>query len=172
MSAVQRTMRAVPLLAVLLLAACGGASPSLSPPAEPVRVLAHGLSIPFGEPFSVSAATDETEFTRQWQSVDRGPNAPPIDLATEIVIYLGMAGSSSCPEEFSRLVVDIDAAFVFGEWQGHPPNVPCTDDLQSQGVLLAVSRAELPQSEFVLQLREELICADCPVHPDRVIVAP
>ena len=127
---------------------------------------------PFAEPFSVSAATDETEYTRLWQSVDRGPDAPAVDLATEIVIYLGMAGSSSCPEEFGRLVVDIDAAFVFGEWQGQPPNVPCTDDLQSQGVLLAVSRAELPQSEFVLQLREELVCADCPEHPDRVVVAP
>ena len=172
MSAVQRTMRAGPLLAVLLLAACGGASPSLSPPAEPVRVLADGLSIAFAEPFSVSAATNETEYIRLWQDVDQGPDAPAVDLATEMVIYLGMAGSSSCPEEFGRLVVDIDAAFVFGEWQDQPPNVPCTDDLQSQGVLLAVSRAELPQSEFVLQLREELICSECPEHPDRVVVAP
>ena len=85
-------MRAGPLLAVLLLAACGGASPSLSPPAEPVRVLADGLSIAFAEPFSVSAATDETEYTRLWQSVDQGPDAPAVDLATEMVIYLGMAG--------------------------------------------------------------------------------
>ncbi len=172
MSAVRSAMRAGPLLAVLLLAACTGASPSLSPPAEPVRVLADGLSIAFSEPFSVTAATDETEYTRLWQSVDRGPVAPDVDLATEIVIFLGMAGSSSCPEEFGRLVVDIDAALVFGEWQGQPPNVPCTDDLQSQGVMLAVSRAELPQSEFVLQLREELVCPDCPEHPDQVVVAP
>ena len=38
--------------------------------------------------------------------------------------------------------------------------------------MLAVSRAELPPSEFVLQLREELICSDCAEHPDRVVVAP
>ena len=172
MSAVKLAMRAGPLLAVLLLAACGGASPSISPPAEPVRVLADELSIAFAEPFSVSAATDATEYTRLWQRVDRGPDAPTVDLQTEMVIYLGMAGSSSCPEAFARLVVDVDAALVFGEWQGPPGNVPCTDDLQSQGVMLAVSRAELPQSEFVLQLREQLICPDCPEHPDQVIVAP
>jgi hypothetical protein len=163
-------MRAGPLLAVLLLAACTGASPPPSPSAEPVRVLGEGLSVAFAEPFTVGAATDETEFFRLWQGFDR-PEPPEVDLTTEVALYLGMAGSSSCPESFVRLVVDTDAALVFGEWQGPPGNVPCTDDLQSQGVLLAVSRTVLPQPEFLLQLREQLICPECAEHPDQLLVS-
>lgn len=162
-------MRAV-LLAVLLLAACTGASPSPAPTPEPVRILADGLSVAFGEPFSVAVANDETEWLRLWQGFDRGADQPEVDLSREMLIYLGMAGSSSCPEAFSHLVVDAEAARVYGEWQGRAGNVACTDDLQGQGVLLAVSREVLPQSDFVLTLREALLCGDCPEHPDQIVV--
>jgi hypothetical protein len=162
-------MRAGLLTAVLLLAACTGASPP-SPTPEPVRILADGLGAAFQEPFTVAARTDETEWLRLWQSFDRGAAQPEVDLSREMVIYLGMAGSSSCPEAFSHLVVDDEAARVYGEWQGRSGTVACTDDLQSQGVLLAVRRDVLPQSDFVLSLRESLLCADCPEHQDQIVV--
>lgn len=81
-----------------------------------------------------------------------------------------MSGSSSCPERFERLVVDESAAHVYAQWADQPPNQPCTDDLQAQGVLVAVARSVLPAGQFRLTLREQLICADCPDHNDQVLV--
>jgi hypothetical protein len=164
-------MRAGLLMAVLLLAACAGASPSLSPTPEPVRKLAEELAIDFfGEPLSVAAATTAADFEAMWGRFGRSEPPPDVDFEREMVVYLGMAGSSSCPETFVGLVVDLDAGRVFGQWQSPPGPMACTDDLQSQGVLLAVSRSELPPDEFVLTLREQLVCADCAEHPDQAVV--
>lgn len=168
-------MRAGLLMAVLLLAACAGASPSPAPTPEPVRKLADGLSIDFfGEPFSVAAAADQSEFNELWtrisQSAAEVPDQPPVDFEREIIIYLGMAGSSSCPEQFSQLVVDDAAGKVFGSWLNKSAGMACTDDLQSQGVLLAVSRSVLPPGSFVLSLREQPVCADCAEHPDQQVI--
>ena len=162
-------MRAV-LLVVLLLAACTGASPSPSPSAEPVRVLGQGLWLPTVEHLGVAAATTQTEYDAMWADADRSASPPPVDFETEIALFLGMAGSSSCPEEFLGLVVDAEASLVHGSWRQRAGNVACTDDLQPQGVLLAVSRAALPPSQFLLSLREQAICSDCSDHPDQTVV--
>lgn len=168
-------MRAGLLIAVLLLAACAGV-PSPTPsvvPTEPVRILANGPSAAFAQnPFVVAAATNADDHAALWQAFGLRSLAPEVDFQREIVVYLGMAGSSSCPEVFQRLVVDHQASTVHAEWQPRPPNQACTDDLQSQGVLLAVSRVELPTQQFALSLRAQPICPDCPTHPDRAIVDP
>ena len=164
-------MRAV-LLAVLLLAACTGASPSPSPTPDPVRILATGLSLDSVAPLGVGAATTQAEYDSLWTGSDRSFGAPSIDFDLEIALYLGMAGSSSCPEEFMGLVVDPEAGVVYGSWRQPSALSACTDDLQSQGVLLAVSRAVLPSSEFLFSLREQPVCAECPDQPDRIVVNP
>lgn len=167
-------MRAGLLLTALLFAACSGAPSSQlsAAPAEPVRILAQGLSIAFEEPFSVFAATNLTEHEALWDRLDHPTDTPDVDFERELVVYLGMAGSSSCPESFQRLIVDLDANRVHGEWQNLSPGNACTDDLAAQGVLLAVSRAELPTTPFILSLRAQPICADCPEHPDQMVVDP
>ncbi len=169
-------MRAGLLIAVLLLTACVGASPSSpAPVSEPVRQLADKVSLAFAfeDPLTVSAMTNQTDYDALWTRLMRAGLAgpPPVDFERELVVYLGMAGSSSCPEEFQRLVVDLDAQRVYGEWQTKGGGA-CTDDLQSQGVLLAVSRAVLPTGPFVLSLRERALCADCTDHPDQTLVDP
>jgi hypothetical protein len=79
-----------------------------------------------------------------------------------------MAGSSSCPAAFERLVVDEATSHVYAEWNDQSlVGAPCTADLAPQGVLIAVSRDVLPAGEFSLTLRESLMCPDCPDHPDR-----
>jgi hypothetical protein len=172
----QYGMRAgMPLAVVLLLIACTGApsgSPTVAPPTgDPLRVLATDLSSGFEEPFSVAAATDQAEYEELWQRLDAPPPAPPVDFEQELVLFLGMAGSSSCPERFAQLVVDTGPR-VYARWQPHPAGQACTDDLAPQGVLLAVSRSELPAEPFLLSLREAPICADCAEHPDQRIVDP
>lgn len=155
-------MRAALLAAVLLLAACTGASPD--PSTDPVRILATDLSI--GEPFAVHVVQDNTDYMDRWRATGLPGSPPAIDFTTEVAIYLGMAGSSSCPAVFQHLVVDEDAGHVYAEW--NDPSLTgqdCTADLRSQGVVLAVSRAALP-SEFTLTLREEVMCFDCPDQPD------
>ena len=163
-------MRAV--LAVLLLAACTGASPSPSPTPDPVRIVASGLSLASVATLGVGAATTQAEYDSLWAGSDRSPPAATIDFDREVVLFLGMAGSSSCPEEFLGLVVEPETGVVYGSWRQPSALSACTDDLQWQGVLLAVSRAVLPSSEFVFSLREQAVCADCPEHPDRMVVRP
>lgn len=162
-------MRAGVVLAVLLLAACAGASPSPAP--DPVRILATDLSL-VGEPFSVAVIDNNADYLTGWAQTDRSSAPPDVDWSSEVVIYLGMAGSSSCPETFQHLLVDADAARVYGEWRPFDLalGMGCTDDLAAQGLLLAVSRAALPAGQFTLTLREALTCAECPDHPDQVIV--
>lgn len=167
-------MRAGLLMAVLLLTACAGASPpSPASAPEPVRLLADGVSLAFAfeDPLTVSAMTNGADYDALWPPMRRPPGAPLVDFDNELVVYLGMAGSSSCPEEFQRLVVDLDAGRVYGEWQTKG-NGFCTDDLQPQGVMLAVSRAVLPAAPFVLSLRDEPLCAACTDHPDQTLVDP
>src|SRR5688572_23509923 len=158
-------MRAALLAAVLLLAACSGASPD--PSGEPVRILATDLPS-VGEPFTVHLVVDEADYTDGWRATGLTGPPPAVDFATEVAIYLGMAGSSSCPAAFEHLVVDEATSHVYAEWNDQSLiGAPCTDDLAPQGVLLAVSRAELPAGEFTLTLRQQLICPDCPDHPDQ-----
>jgi hypothetical protein len=161
-------MRAGVLVAVLLLTACAGASPS---PGDTVRILATELQL-IEEPFMVAVVDNETDYQTGWAQTDRSSAPPGVDWTSEVAIYLGMAGSSSCPETFQHLVVDQEAAHVFGEWRPFEiaSGMGCTDDLQGQGILLAVSRAALPVGQFTLTLREALMCPDCPDHPDQAIV--
>lgn len=166
--------------AVLLLAACTGApSPSptppgstpTAPPADELRILATEL---WGDhpdsPFSVDAATNQADYDELWARVGQQIPQPEVDFTREIVLFLGTAGSSSCPERFERLVVD-DTLRVYAEWS-RPMDRPCTDDLAQQGVLLAVAHSVLPQEPFELSLRDGPICADCPTHPDQMVVDP
>ena len=161
-------MRAGVLLAVLLLAACAGASPS---PGDQVRILATDLGF-IAEPFTVAVIDNNADYLTGWAQTDRSSAPPAVDWTNEVVVYLGMAGSSSCPETFQHLVVDTDGAHVHGDWRPFDIalGMGCTDDLQGQGIVLAVSRAALPVGQFTLTLREALMCPDCPDHPDQQIV--
>jgi hypothetical protein len=136
-----------------------------------VRILATDLSL-FNEPYTVAAIDNDTDYQTAWARTSRSAAPPEIDFATDVAIYLGMAGSSSCPETFQHLVVDTDTAHVYGEWKPFDLTLGmgCTDDLAAQGIVLAVSRSVLPVGQFVLSLREQVSCADCPDHPDQVTV--
>jgi hypothetical protein len=158
-------MRAALLAAVLLLAACTGTSPD--PSGDPVRILATDLPS-VGEPFTVHLVADEADYVDGWRGTGLPGSPPAVDFTTDVAIYLGMAGSSSCPAAFERLVVDEATSHVYAEWNDQSLiGAPCTDDLAPQGVLLAVSRAALPAGQFTLTLRQQLLCPDCPDHPDQ-----
>src|SRR5512132_2602556 len=100
-------MRAGVLMAVLLLAACAGASPS--PTSDPVRIIATDLSL-FDEPFTVAVIENSVDYEAAWARSSRSAAPPLVSFDTDVVVYLGMAGSSSCPETFQHLVVEADAA--------------------------------------------------------------
>lgn len=178
-------MRAGFILVVLLLTACAGApsssptsvvSPSTGPtpaatPTELARILATDLWADFESPFAVAAATSPDEWDELWGQVGLQIPRPEVDFERELVLFLGMAGSSSCPERFQRLVVDVTSR-VYAEWAPLPTDQPCTDDLAPQGLLLAVDRSQLPSEPFPFSLREEPVCPDCPSGPDQMVVDP
>lgn len=161
-------MRAALLAAVLLLAACSGASPD--PSGDPVRILATDLPS-IGELFTVHLVVDEADYTAGWRATGLPGSPPAIDFTTDVAIYLGMAGSSSCPAAFEHLVVDEATSHVYAEWNDQSlVGAPCTADLAPQGIVIAVLRDVLPAGEFTLTLREHLVCPDCPDHPDQELV--
>jgi hypothetical protein len=184
------------MLAVLLLAGCVGASeptsspaptgtpapgltdpPASEPPGGPTaatdgwRELAAGVWLG-DEVFAVAAATNDAQLAELWHRLGRADPPPAVDFERELVLFLGMSGSSSCPERLQRLIVDFETARVHGEWAERDPMTACTDDLQAQGVLLAVDRAQLPDEPFELSLRDRPICPECDDRPDRTIVDP
>jgi hypothetical protein len=189
-------MRAGPVIvAVLLLAACSGASlptsspspgvpaspgptPAVGPTGQPTaqitdgwRELGSGLWLE-DEVFAVAAASNDSRLEQLWARLGQPDPAPAVDFERELVLFLGMAGSSTCPERLERLFVDHAAGTVHGEWAAHEPGQACTDDLQAQSLLLAIDRALLPETPFVFSLREQPICPECPERPDQVIVDP
>ena len=120
-----------------------------------------------GEPFTVHLVADEADYLDGWRATSLSGSPPRVEFATEVAIYLGMAGSSSCPTTFEHLVVDEDAARVYAEWNDQTlSGQPCTADLAPQGVLIAVRRDALPAGEFMLSLRPEIMCPNCPGPPD------
>lgn len=106
-----------------------------------------------------------------WSGLQAGPAEPSVDFSREVVFFLGMSGSSSCPEQFERIVVDQPNGHVYAEWAAHPAKEICTDDLRAQGVLIAVSRSVLPSETFLFSLREALSCTGCNDHPDWIEVS-
>src|SRR5688500_15784854 len=118
------------LSAVLLLAACAGApQPSSSPSAstapspaalptphattapsaapsqaasEGWRQLGRGLWLE--DPFTVAAANDAAQLAALWTALGQAAPAPAVDFTREMVLFLGMSGSSSCPERLVGLV--------------------------------------------------------------------
>jgi hypothetical protein len=181
------------LLVVFLLSACSSAPPVASPspagptpagptppstavPTEPPsspaadwRALAEDLWLA-DAPFAVAAAFNADELETLWVQLTRPEPVPSVDFGSEAVLYLGMSGSSSCPEQLTGLFVDEAAGRVYGEWfQRVPPGGACTDDLGGQGVLIAVPREALPDGPFLLSLRRERVCPEC---PDQVLVDP
>ena len=146
-------------------------SATASPSDALLRVLNTGLTHP-EFPFMVAAAFDEEELADLLDELGVTGGLPSVNFEREVVIYLGISGSSSCPERFQQLFVDEAAARVYGLWAAQQPGQPCTDDLQGQGILLAVARAALPDQPFLLSLRESPICVDCVDHPDQLLVDP
>lgn len=158
---------------ILLLAACAGA-PSPSPnaaPDEQVRILATELWADLESPFAVAAATDRQEWDALRGKLGLQAPQPEVDFERELVLFLGMAGSSSCPERFAGLVID-QGSRVYAEWIPPAGDQPCTDDLAAQGLLLAVDRTLLPSEPFAFTLREQPVCPDCQVKPDQMVVDP
>ncbi len=114
-------MRKLLLLVVLLLAACSSAPPTGSPapgtpppspgptaaaPTDPAptvpaapnwRVLAQDLWLAQA-PFAVAAALSQDELTALWQQLDRDGPPPAVDFEREAVLFMGMSGSSECPD--------------------------------------------------------------------------
>lgn len=147
-----------------------GGPATVDPSGALVRIVGTGLTL--GDfPFAVRAARNDDELTGLLADLAM-PERPTVDFERELVLYLGVSGSSSCPERFQRLVVDEAAGLVYGEWAQHPPGQPCTDDLQPQGILLVVTRSALPATPFVLSLREQLVCPTCEDHTDRALIDP
>ena len=134
------------------------------------RQLGSGLWL--DDPFTVAASTNAAQLDELWASLGQAQPAPAVDFEREIVLFLGMSGSSTCPEQLVGLFADEAAARVYGQWAAHDPGQACTDDLQAQGVLLAVDRELLPSGPFLLSLREQPICPECSEQTDQKLIDP
>jgi hypothetical protein len=138
----------------------------------PARIIGGPNLSMMGDPFTVALARNDEEWAFMWaaMSPDRNVNnpAPAVDLAREVVLFFGMSGSGSCPEQFEQVVIS-EESHVYAKWAEFDGERACTDDLRPYGVLVAVARELLPV-QFRLSLREQLSCIGCAEHPDYIDV--
>jgi hypothetical protein len=126
------------------------------------RLVANGPT-DTGRAYSVDAATDVASWTRLWAETGLGGSIPPIDLAREIVVAFGEGLSRSCAEvRLDGVTLDLAARLVYH--QSSDPLSPrgCLLDLSAAHVfVVALDRAALPASPFVVQLLPPGVCDDC-----------
>lgn len=160
---------------ILALAACDGAGPVGTTAAGPEPAPTHArdpdgnlLSGPgwellaftrSGPTFGVAVAENEADAARLWTALPFDIAAPAVDYDTHVLVVLGHAVSSSCPEiQLQGLTIEPDRAY--GEFTFDHGGDACTADANPAAYLLAVERSALPD-RFLLTLEADDTCRGC-----------
>ena len=158
------------IVAAIALGACAGPGPtpaaSATPgPAAPWRLVA-AADRDARWAYSVHAATSAAEWSALWAELSPGLEEPSIDLATEIAAVFadGTGGPGNCSERrLDGVVIDVENGLVFSRISDPLGPRACDAMLGGSSIfVVALARAALPASPFVLRLGEEQRCADCP----------
>jgi hypothetical protein len=115
------------------------------------RLLDEGL---VGEVYRTGIATNDDQYAVLWQGAGLTTARPPVDFATEVVVWFGAVYGSSCPIRLDDVVVDTghDPALV------HPVTVvpggtgACTADANPHAYVVGIDRDRLPSGPFAIQL--------------------
>jgi hypothetical protein len=112
----------------------------------------------------VSVATTSLEWQEVWDSIDSGTPPPAVDLASEIVATFADGVGSSCPDlDLDDVVIDGANSRIYVVDSNPLGNVPCTADLAGAVVfVVAIERAALPSSPFVVSLTSPDDCTGIP----------
>ena len=106
-----------------------------------------------GESYRTGIATDRDSYLALWSSIGLVDDPPEVDFQSDVVIWFGAVFGSSCPGlRLDGVVVDVDAALVYGEIVLPDPPAGCTADANPHAFLVAVERQVLPVGPFIIQL--------------------
>lgn len=103
-----------------------------------------------GEVYRTGVATTDEQLATLWGVAGLGGEAPEVDWDSEIAVWFGAVYGSGCPVRMDGVVVEGDLLHadlvtpgaVFG----------CNDDANPHAFVVAVSREELPDGPFRVQL--------------------
>ena len=115
-----------------------------------------------GPVYTAVIAHNQDDLDRMWDRFSLRLTKPQVDFEEEVVIGLGHAVSSSCPEiTFRGLAIEDD--HVYGVFRKGTLRLTggCTADATPAMFWLAVDRQVLPE-RFNLSLTKEKICLGCP----------
>ena len=142
-----------------------GADPATVPPDGPQPTSGDGWQLladqtQRGEPFSVHVAVNTEEYESLWASLALDSERPPVDFATQIVIYFGAVYSGSCPEiRLDGVNFDLDRSLVTAAVVQLGGNRMCTADANSRAYVVALDKSRLPGVPFVVSLQPD--CTYC-----------
>jgi hypothetical protein len=112
-----------------------------------------------GLTYGVAVAETEVDAERMWAALPFDVDVPTVDYTTHVLVVLGHAVSSSCPEiQFQGLTIEPDRAY--GQFTFDHGREACTADANPAAYLLAVERGALPD-RFLLTLAADDICGGC-----------
>jgi hypothetical protein len=111
---------------------------------------------PTGFPYRTGIAWDAASLEDLWVTADVSAPIPPVDFATEIVIWFGAVYGSSCPDlRLDDVVVDGGRRIVHADLVLVDTPMGCTADANPRAYLVAVQRWALPAAPFAIQLTAE-----------------
>ena len=115
------------------------------------RLLGEGL---VGETYRTGIATTDQQYSALWQQSGLKSSPPPVEFATEVVVWFGAVYGSSCPIRLDDVAFDTgqDPALVHAVTVVPGGTGTCTMDANPHAYVVAVERDRLPAGAFAIQL--------------------
>ena len=121
------------------------------------RLIAAGEST--SDAYIVRAATDGAAYAEMWDAIGLDGDAPPVDLASEVVVSFGHGIGSSCPEVRLDDVRIADGVVLSVTSDPLEPRA-CTADLAGAAVFVVAVARDAVAGGFTLWLNEQAASAD------------
>lgn len=108
---------------------------------------------PVGDSYRTWIAPDGDSFAALWEMIGLETDRPAVDFRSHVVIWFGVAYSSSCPDiRLDAVVVDHERAIVHAEIVHVDAPMECTGDANPRAYVVAFERAKLPTGPFMIQI--------------------
>lgn len=112
--------------------------------------------------YQVQVAINDDEWQSLWRTLDTTEPAPTIDLRSEIAVSFAEGIGRACHERrLDDVVVDRVQHLVYSITSDPLGPRMCTLELAGAAYfVVALARDSLPDSPFIVRLRNDLVCAD------------
>ncbi len=124
------------------------------------------------DPGTIHVWVDQDAFADAWELSFPGLSVPSTTIDDPIFVMFNLLVQDGCPEAtIDEIVLDPQAALVFGEFTRSPGRTSCGDIAGDHTFVAAIRRAALPDGHVTFRLEREFsVCADCGREREQVEV--